>query len=170
MIFGILVCLLFFFFLIVIVYNTINRFLVGGFDISMAEKFCIAVFVTSASLSVFFIFYQALKKASAITLTFCVLVALVCGIGLMFGAMGLHILFPDLSNVHDSYFITVSMISSAFCLMLWKRGKRIVTDSDGIINAMKSVTCLWPMIPLYAMVIFFELIISTGLVYYKDLF
>ena len=169
MIFGILVCLLVFLFLLVIMFSTVNRFLTGEFDISMTEKFCIAVFAFSASTSVVLIFRQALQKASVIILIFCMLVSVICGIGLMFGAKVLHVFFPDLSDIHESNFITVSMISSAFCLMLWTRIKRITTDSDGIINAMKSMKYLWPMVPLYALVIFFEFVISSGLDFYQTL-
>ena len=129
----------------------------GGIDGTLIEKICIGLFGISAGSSLFLIFIQVFKKAGSATLTFCALAAVTCGIGLMLGARVLHMFFPALPNVHDSNIIAAAMTSSAFYLMLWERGIRISNGSDGITDAMRSATCLWPMILLYALVFGLEI-------------
>ena len=132
---------------------------IGSIDGSPIEKICIGLFGISAGSSLILVFLQVFKNAGAITLIISALAAVACGIGLMLGARVLHMFFPAFPNIHDSNIITASMTSSAFYLMLWDRGERIDTDSDGIIDAMRSVICLWPMILLYALVFGLEVMI-----------
>ena len=150
-IFGILVLLL-----ILLVTPVIA---IRGIDGTLIEKACVGLLGISAISSLVLIFLQTFKNARAITLIISALAAVACGISLMLGAYFLHTVFPAFPHVHESDIITASMISSAFYLMLWDRGERIGTDSDGIIDAMRSVICLWPMILLYALIFGLEIMI-----------